>query len=527
MICYGPVNPTVFQAKIMSHHDELIFTKSRMNKNFIWCTLTTVIATVLAAPSAEAAQLVDWRFNTSRNVIGLTTSGAVKPSVFLLSNPNRLVIDLPGTAKKGPTIREQYGGAVREIRISQIGGSTTRAVIELANGYGVSAKNIKVASDSPKKWYVRLKSIESGIPPGPGETKEVIPVPTEGADVPAAPPIDPPSSPSSPSSGRPVPRNILASLPKGRELTGLRSQLKSLMADYSFLSPGIFFIDVETGDYVDIAGSKVFPAASTIKLPILLALFEAVDAGRVRLDETLVVTNATIASGSGNLQYYRGAKLSVLATATKMITISDNTATNMIVKRLGGLAAVNARFRSWGLETTYMRNYMGDFRGTNKTSALDLVKVSALIAKRMIITPESRQKVLDILNATENRKLLWAGLGRGANIAHKTGDIGFVIGDAGIIEKPSGKLYLAGVFVRRPYNDTRGRDFVQKVSRITYNYFNSSASAELPPLVPGPDPDEQRELDYPTNPTGQSAEWMPLLPGVVRDEERDHNDPAK
>jgi beta-lactamase class A len=514
---------------MMCRHAELIFTKGRMNKNFSWCILTTVIATVLAAPAAEAAQLVDWRFNTSRNVIGLTTSSAVKPSVFLLSNPNRLVIDLPGTAKKGPTIREQYGGAVREIRISQVGDSTTRAVIELSAGYGVSAKNIKVASDSPKKWYVRMKSIESGIPPGPGETKEVIPVPTEGADIPEVPPIytpaPPPGSPPSPSSGRPAPRNVLASLPKGRELTSLRSQLKSLMADYSFLSPGIFFIDVETGDYVDINGSKVFPAASTIKLPVLLALFEAVDAGRVRLDETLVVTNASIASGSGNLQYYRGAKLSVLATATKMITISDNTATNMIVKRLGGLAAVNERFRSWGLETTYMKNYMGDFKGTNKSSAIDLVRVSALIAKRMIITPESRAKVLDILNATSNRKLLRAGLGRGANIAHKTGDIGFVIGDAGIIEKPSGKLYLAGVFVRRPYNDTRGRDFVQKVSRITYNYFNSSVSAELPPLVPGADPDERQELDYPGAFNG--AELPLPLPGVVPDEERDRSAPAK
>jgi beta-lactamase class A len=459
-----------------------LFTIGRMNKNLSWCIFTTVIGTVLSATSAQAAQLVDWRFNTSRNVIGLTTDGAVKPTVFLLSNPNRLVIDLPRTAKKGPTIREQYGGAVREIRISQVGDSTTRAVIELAPGYGVSAKNIKVASDSPRQWYVRLKSIESGIPPGPGETRESIPVPTEGApETELPPPVNTPTAP--PSSGR-IPRNILASLPPGRELTGLKAQLQSLMDDYSFLSPGIFFIDVETGNYVDINGSRVYPAASTIKLPVLIAFFEAVDAGRIRLDETLVVTNAAIASGSGNLQYYRGAKLSALATATKMITISDNTATNMIVSRLGGLAAVNSRFREWGLENTYMRNYMGDFKGTNKTSALDLVKVSALIAKRQIISAESRVRALDILNATENRKLLWAGIGEGAHIAHKTGDIGFVIGDAGIIEKPSGKLYLAGVFVRRPYNDTRGRDFVQKVSRIAYNYFNSTSSAAVESLPP-------------------------------------------
>jgi beta-lactamase class A len=154
-----------------------------------------------------------------------------------------------------------------------------------------------------------------------------------------------------------------------------------------------------------------------------------------------------------------------------MIVISDNTATNMIVSRLGGLGAVNKRFQEWGLANTYMQNYLGDFKGTNKTSAMDLAKASALIAKRQIISESSRARALDILNATANRKLLKAGLGAGANIAHKTGDIGFVIGDAGIVEMPSGKLYLAGIFVRRPYDDLRARTFVQKVSRITYNYF--------------------------------------------------------
>ncbi len=437
-----------------------------MNKKFSWLVFFSLIGIVLNPTAARANQLVSWRFNTERNVIGLTTNAGVTPTVFLLSNPNRLVVDLPSVAKKGATIRTKYGGAIREIRISEIDGST-RAVIELAPGYGVSSRNIKVASDSPRKWYVRLQSIENGIPPSTGETREAIRVPTEGSVLPTA------TAPTS----RPVIRTIpskgqifAANIAFGEELAPLRTQLKSLMTKYKFLSPGMFFMDVETGDYVDIDGDKIFPAASTIKLPILVAFFEAVDAGRIRLDETLEVKRSLIASGSGNLQYSPGAKLSALATATKMIVISDNTATNMIVSRLGGLAAVNQRFREWGLANTYMQNYLGDFKGTNKTSAMDLVKASALIARRRIISESSRVKALDILNATSNRKLLKAGLGEGAHIAHKTGDIGFVIGDAGIVEMPSGKLYLAGIFVRRPYDDLRARDFVQKVSRITYRY---------------------------------------------------------
>jgi beta-lactamase class A len=450
-----------------------------MHKNVSWSLAASLASTSLIAAPAHSAQLVDWRFNTERNVIGLITDRAVKPSVFLLSNPNRLVIDLPGTGKKGPTIRTRYGGAVREIRISEVSGSMTRAVIELAPGYGVAARNIKVASDSPGRWYVRMKSIESGIPPGPGETKEVIQVPTEGApEVPLPPPIDAGPIPGNPSSRQPYPPssggNVLsANLPAGREIGSLKAQLQSLVNKYSDLSPGMFFIDVETGDYVNLGGDRVYAAASTIKLPILMAFFEAVDAGRIRLDENLTVTRAAITGGSGTLQYYPGAKISALATATKMITISDNTATNMIIARLGGLAAVNARFRSWGLNNTYMQNYLGDFKGTNKTSAVDLVKASALVAKRKVMSEDSRARALDILNATENTKLLKAGLGEGAHIAHKTGTLGVVLGDAGIIEKPSGKLYLAGVFVRRPFNDLRGRYFIQEASRLSYNYFNS------------------------------------------------------
>jgi beta-lactamase class A len=450
-----------------------------MHKNVSWPLVAALASTSIFVAPAYSAQLIDWRFNTERNVIGLITNGKVKPTVFLLSNPNRLVIDLPGTNKKGSTIRSQYGGAVKEIRISEVSGNVTRAVIELAPGFGVSSRNIKVASDSPGRWYIRMKSIESGIPAGPGETKEIIQVPTEGApEVPLPPPIGGPATTPS-TSGRPLPPssdngNVLTvNLPSGKEIAPLKSQLQSLIKRYSDLSPGMFFIDVETGDYVNLGGDRVYAAASTIKLPILMAFFEAVDAGRIKLDEKLTVTNASITGGSGTLQYYRGAKITALSTATRMITISDNTATNMIVSRLGGLGAVNARFRSWGLNNTYMKNYLGDFKGTNKTSAIDLVKASALVAKRKVMSESSRSKALDILNATENTKLLKAGLGSGANIAHKTGTLGVILGDAGIIEKPSGKLYLAGVFVRRPFNDLRGRYFIQEASRLSYNYFNS------------------------------------------------------
>jgi beta-lactamase class A len=151
-----------------------------MNRKFSWIILSSLLGVAVSSASVQATQLVEWRFNVPNSVIGLTTDAGVKPMVFLLSNPNRVVVDLPKVSKKGRTVRTKYRGAVREIRISQVG-NITRTVIELAPGYGISARNIKVASDSPRKWYIRLRSIERGIPPGPGETREAIKVPSTGS----------------------------------------------------------------------------------------------------------------------------------------------------------------------------------------------------------------------------------------------------------------------------------------------------------------------------------------------------------
>jgi beta-lactamase class A len=64
------------------------------------------------------------------------------------------------------------------------------------------------------------------------------------------------------------------------------------------------------------------------------------------------------------------------------------------------------------------------------------------------------------------------GLEPGAVIAHKTRDIGFAIGDVGIIYMPNGRNYIAAVMLKRPCNDPRGRDYIQTVSSITYTYFS-------------------------------------------------------
>jgi beta-lactamase class A len=157
---------------------------------------------------------------------------------------------------------------------------------------------------------------------------------------------------------------------------GLEAQIKQIASKESDLGLQVMVIDVDGGNYVNIGASQAIASASTIKLPILVAFLQDVDAGKIRLDEQLEMTNDVKASESGSLQYQPlGTKISALETAKIMIVYSDNTATNMIIKRLGGAESLNQRFKSWGLNATVIRNYLPDLEGTNTVSTQDLVNV--------------------------------------------------------------------------------------------------------------------------------------------------------
>jgi beta-lactamase class A len=410
---------------------------------------------VMLCYPVNAARLESWYFDQAQNKLNITTESGVRPRAFLINNPTRLVIDLPGTDLDGNTLRQTYGAAIREIRVGKFDANTTRLVVELAPGYTVQPDKVLIQGDTSSHWIVNFSSIER-IASGGSQSGEIkTPVQVGGI---------------SPFAGV---------VPVGNEITQLSSRVRSLMSRYSSLDPGLFFIDLETGDYVDYNGEKTFSAASTIKFPILIALFQEIDAGRIKLNETLTMRRDLITGGSGTMQYRSpGTRFSLLETATKMITISDNTATNMIIDRLGGRNKLNPRFRSWGLQNTIVRNLLGDFKGTNTTSAKDLVRLSALVANNQLLSSSSRTRVLDIMRRVENTSLLASGIGKGATIAHKTGTLGVILGDAGIIQMPNGKRYLAGIFVRRPFGDRRGREFISQVSRTVYSYLSQPRVAQ-------------------------------------------------
>jgi beta-lactamase class A len=277
----------------------------------------------------------------------------------------------------------------------------------------------------------------------------------------------------------PTPTAETPTLQLGQELLPLKTQIQALVAQQPQLTAGMMVVDLDTNAYLNLNAATPLPCASTIKLPVLVAFFQDVDAGKIRLDELLTMRPELVATESGEMQYQpTGSQFTALETVTKMITISDNTATNLLIDRLGGKESLNQRFQSWGLTNTAIRNLLPDVEGTNISSSQDLVSLLGLVSNGKLLSMQSRDRLLEIMRRTVTNSLLPSGLGEGATIAHKTGNIGGMTGDVGLVDMPSGKRYLIGVMVKRPRNDDRGEDLIRQASRITYQYFSQPTPSQ-------------------------------------------------
>ena len=253
------------------------------------------------------------------------------------------------------------------------------------------------------------------------------------------------------------------------EMAGLKKQLQNLITHYPSIKPAIYVWEYDKGQYVDINANKIYPAASIIKLPVLVRMFKAIEANQFTIYDEMKMIEPYRSSGSGSLQYSQaGRSYSMDYLAKIMIQDSDNTSTNMIMSKLGGMDDINIGLRDWGISTTYIRTWLPDLGGTNKTTAADIAKILYNLDNPGFLNINSRENIIDYMSHVKNDRLIQAGLGDGALFIHKTGDIGTMLGDAGIVFTPNGKKYIIVILANRPYNSPQGKDFIVKASEIIY-----------------------------------------------------------
>lgn len=259
------------------------------------------------------------------------------------------------------------------------------------------------------------------------------------------------------------------------ELSSTKIKLLELFKKYPNLEPSVFVWEYSTSKGLEINANKPFASASIIKIPILFELIRKIDDSQKTLNPITLADKRTFSedfrtSGSGKLQYTKAdVEYTLDHLASIMIADSDNSATNMLLYEIGGINGFNRAMRSLGLKTTSMGDWLPDLEGNNKITAREISTILYNIDNPNYINPKYRTILKQYLGATKNIHLLKEKLPPEAIILHKTGNIGTMLGDSGIIYTNNGKKYIVTVLVKRPHNDLRARTLIQDASLMIYD----------------------------------------------------------
>ncbi len=122
---------------------------------FRWLLLSFLGIFLFCSP-ANAGKLLSWQYEERENRLIFLTDQGVQPQAQLLSDPARLVIDLPGTRLGRETVKENYSGTIRSLRVGQFDEQTARIVLELAPGYTIDPQQVRFRGVSSTQWMVDI-----------------------------------------------------------------------------------------------------------------------------------------------------------------------------------------------------------------------------------------------------------------------------------------------------------------------------------------------------------------------------------
>ena len=248
---------------------------------------------------------------------------------------------------------------------------------------------------------------------------------------------------------------------------------------------GVAFRDLENGETLFVNADDRFHAASTMKVPVMIELFRQVDAGTLRLDQTIPLSNhfRSIVDGSSYALDPRddsdsaayalvGTRVPVRELLEHMITRSSNLATNALIDLVGAERA-NATAHQLGARNIDVLRGVEDDKAfaagrNNTTTARDLEVLMAAIETGTAASRTSCDSMRAILLRQEFNGEIPAGLPPGTPVAHKTGFITGVLHDAAIVYPPHRRPYVLVVLTRDIPDQSVARSLIADVSRLVY-----------------------------------------------------------
>ncbi len=248
---------------------------------------------------------------------------------------------------------------------------------------------------------------------------------------------------------------------------------------------GVAFRSLDGRDELLVSPDASFHAASTMKIPVLIELFRQQADGRLSLDDELVVSNefASLVDGSpfslspeddSDPEIYQriGEPMTLRELGERMIAVSSNLATNLLIVRLGvqNIQATVERLGAGGMRVLRCLEDGKAYRQglSNTTTARGLLVLLEKIGHLQAVDEASSLEMIEILKRQQFDEGIPSGLPTEVEVAHKTGQITAIHHDAGIVYAP--RPYVLVVLVRGLEDERESAELIGRISREVYRY---------------------------------------------------------
>lgn len=264
---------------------------------------------------------------------------------------------------------------------------------------------------------------------------------------------------------------------------------------------GVAVKHLESGQGLNISGEMLFPMASAFKVPVLVELLYQVKEGRYKLEDDITVQKSDQHVGSGMISnlVMPGMRLSVLNMAYFMMMISDNSAADILLEKVGA-ENINLRLKNLGITGISVnrscQKLIMDLQALQAGSRTPEARKAAIVKfgenpedeatplamntlfekifKKEILDPDSCNLALQIMLKCETgEKRIKGELPAGTIVAHKTGTLAGTVDDCGIIYLPDGQGHVALTVLTKDFTaDTSDvEEIIAKIARLVYDYF--------------------------------------------------------
>jgi beta-lactamase class A len=244
---------------------------------------------------------------------------------------------------------------------------------------------------------------------------------------------------------------------------------------------GLAVKDLTSGETFFIHGDEIMPQASSIKITVLADLYLQAQQGKLKLTDEYVVRKEDLVTGSDIMLGLTAGvtRLTLRDLATMMVAVSDNSATNVLIRRVG-MENVNAMLDSLGLHATRLQRQMMDLKAAsegreNVSTPREMMTLLETIYRGKLLNKEMTADFIKMLSTHKESSLL-QGLPDDVAAASKPGELEAVRNDSGIIllkDRP----YILCVMTTYLKDEKDGAAAIRKISALTYSYFDRLARA--------------------------------------------------